>query len=58
MEFKDQLLTTPDLEAAIDRDPLIIKPETSLVMAIALMSQARGRRCLIPADNSSEEIST
>lgn len=56
MQFKDQLLTTPDLEVAIDKDPLIIKPETSLVMVIALMSQARGSRCLIPADNSSEEI--
>ena len=56
MQFKDPLLTTPDLEAAIDRDPLIIKPETSLVKAIALMSQARGRRCMIPTANSSEEI--
>ena len=56
MQFKDQLLTTPDLEAAIDRDPLIIKPEISLAKAIAFMSQARGSRCLIPLDNGTEEI--
>ncbi len=56
MQFKDQLLTAPDIELAIDREPLIIKPEISLAKAIAFMSQARGSRCLIPLDNRSEEI--
>lgn len=56
MQFKDQLFTAPDLEAAIDRDPLIIKPEISLAKALAFMSQARGSSCLIPLDNGTEEI--
>ena len=55
-QIVDVKITQPDLEVAIDRDPLIIKPETSLVKAIALMSQARGSRCIIPTDNSSEEV--
>ncbi|GAB4535554.1 MAG: hypothetical protein Tsb0014_22630 [Pleurocapsa sp.] len=51
MEFNDRLLATPDLEAAIARNPLIVKPETSLVQAIALMSQARGSSCIINSED-------
>ena len=58
MQFNNHLLTRPDLEAAIDREPLIIKPEIPLVTAISLMSQAKGSSCIIPEHNSSEELLT
>jgi CBS domain-containing protein len=51
MEFNDQLLATPNLEAAIARNPLIVKPETSLVQAIALMSQVRGSSCILNSED-------
>ncbi|MGF1542430.1 MAG: CBS domain-containing protein [Pleurocapsa sp.] len=56
MQFNDRLLSAPDLEAVIERVPLIVSPNISLASAIALMSQARGSLCQIPLDGSSEEI--
>ena len=56
MPSKDQLFATPNLEAAIAREPLIIQPHVSLVKAIALMSQARGSACLISSSDRSDEI--
>jgi CBS domain-containing protein len=48
MEFNDPLMCVPALEEAIDRHPLSVTPDTLLVEAIALMSQTRGRSCLLP----------
>lgn len=56
MPSKEQLFATPNLEAAIARDPLIIRPDIPLVQAIALMSQARGSACIIPGSDRSDEI--
>ena len=47
MESNEQLFASPDVESAIDRSPLIIAPETSLVEAIALMGQVRDSSCEI-----------
>lgn len=58
MPFEDRLFAKPNLNVAIDRDPLIISPDTPLVRALALMSQARGSSCLIPEDDSSVELLT
>lgn len=45
MQTDDPLICSPALEAAIDRNPLIVTPDTLLLDAIALMSQARGSHC-------------
>jgi PAS domain S-box-containing protein len=42
----------PSLASIIDRQPLVVDPDRPLVEVIALMSQARGRRCLLPNANS------
>ncbi len=42
MQSTDQSFASPDLEAAIDRHPLIVQPDVLLVQAIALMGRARG----------------
>ena len=57
MESNDRFFASPDLEAAIDREPLIVTPETSLVQAIALMGQARGVSCEVEAKNPESEFS-
>ena len=57
MELNRNLLTAPDLETTIDRNPLIIPPETSLQEAIALMSQARGSSCVLADQDLSEKTS-
>ena len=51
MQSHDDFYPTPNLEAAIDRFPLIITPETNLNETIALMSQARGSFCLLSSDD-------
>ena len=56
MQLNNQFFSTPDLEAAIDRSPLIITPETYLTDAIALMSQIRGSGCLLPSEDKSLEL--
>ena len=56
MEINDRFLATPDLEMAIDRKPLQIRPDTYLQDAIAIMSQARGSSCFLPGDNESENL--
>ena len=38
---------SPNLEAAIDRTPLIVAPEISLIKAIALIGQTREKSCQI-----------
>jgi PAS domain S-box-containing protein len=43
----------PSLASIVDRQPLMVDPEMSLVAVISLMSQAKGRQCLLPtADRS------
>jgi PAS domain S-box-containing protein len=41
----------PSLASIIDRQPLTVDPDMALVEVIALMSQAKGRRCLLPSSN-------
>ena len=54
MESNEQLFASPDIESAIERSPLIISPDTSLVEAIALMGQARNASCKISNSPNSE----
>lgn len=64
MQLDDPLLCAPDLEDAIDRNPLIVEPDTELREAIVLMSQTRGNSCLLsslplsPDSNFSESRSS
>ncbi len=51
MHPNDPFIASPILEEAIDRNPLIVSPETPLIEAIALMSQARGSTCWLPELN-------
>jgi PAS domain S-box-containing protein len=41
----------PSLVSIIDRHPLTVSPDKLLVEVIALMGQAKGRRCLLPNAN-------
>lgn len=50
MQLHPSRFGTLNLEAAIDRHPLIVSPQTSAASAIALMSQATGRSCSLPTD--------
>ena len=56
MESQDRSFASPDIEAAIDRHPLIIEPETSLLEAIALMGQVRGISCAVSEKNTESEF--
>jgi PAS domain S-box-containing protein len=42
----------PSLGSIVDRQPLIVAPDLSLVEVISLMSQAKGHACLLPNSNS------
>ncbi len=52
MELNDPLVCAPAFEEAIDLHPLRVTPDTLLVEAIALMSQTRGKSCLLPSLNT------
>ena len=54
MALYDQSFAVPDLEAAIDRYPLVVKSDISLTKAIALMGQAKGTKCELVEDYNSE----
>lgn len=54
MESNEQLFASPDIESAIDRSPLIVAPDTTLVNAIALMGQTRGTSCNINESSDSQ----
>ncbi|MBE9043086.1 CBS domain-containing protein [Pleurocapsales cyanobacterium LEGE 10410] len=56
MEFNDQSFTSPDLETAIDREPLIISPATSLTEAISLMGKVRNLSCEVASDRPDSEF--
>lgn len=47
MQFDNPLNWAPDLQDAIEKHPWIVSPETSLVDAIALISQAHRHTCLL-----------
>jgi len=51
MISSDYSFASPDLESAIDRDPLIVTPNTSLVETIALMGKAKGTSCNVGTGN-------
>jgi CBS domain-containing protein len=48
---------TPDIEEAIERHPLIVLPETPLVEAISLISQAHHRTCSLLDSVTSSDLS-
>ncbi|MDJ0602099.1 MAG: CBS domain-containing protein [Crocosphaera sp.] len=52
MNPNQPLISLPALEGVIDYHPLIVSPDTLVVEAIALMSQARGKRCLLQEEDS------
>ena len=56
MISSDYSFASPDLESAIDRDPLIVSANTSLVEAIALMGKAKGTSCTVGKDNINSEF--
>ena len=45
MQSNNNFFAAPDLNATIDRQPLIISPGLTLQQAIALMSQTKGSKC-------------
>ena len=47
MPFETAISWVPDLEDAIERQPLTVSPDTSLAHAIALISQAHHQTCLL-----------
>lgn len=54
----DQSIQLPGLEEVIDRNSLIVNPETSIVDAIALMSQARGQSVPLQSTNNLRDLNT
>jgi CBS domain-containing protein len=48
MEIDDPLIGVPCLEDAIDKRPLVVTPNTSLIDVVNLMNQTRGNSCLLP----------
>jgi PAS domain S-box-containing protein len=53
MSFPNPFMNLPALEQVIDRSPMMVPPETPLVDAISLMSQAPGRHCGLSDTNLS-----
>lgn len=47
MPFEAEIAWVPDLEDAIERQPLTVPPDTSLAQAIALISQAHHQTCVL-----------
>lgn len=56
MLFTDRLLNFPCLEQVIDRSPLMVGPNTSVIDAIDLMSKAQDSICLLSESNSSPDV--
>ncbi|MGD1919019.1 MAG: CBS domain-containing protein [Pleurocapsa sp.] len=52
-----RFFASPDLKAAVDREPLIIPPDTPLVEAINMMGQARGISCEVEEKNLKSDFS-
>jgi CBS domain-containing protein len=56
--MQNSLIGAPALEEAVDRYPLTVTADTSLLEAIDLMSAMRGKSCLLSGTNStSDEVS-
>ncbi len=55
MEIDDRLITSPNLEMAIDRKPLKVTPDTSIQDVIIIMSQAQGSSCSFVEEGSELE---
>ena len=55
MGFNASVDWVPNLEDAIVRDPLCVKPDTPLVDAIALISQAHSQPCLLNEEGTSSD---
>jgi PAS domain S-box-containing protein len=49
-------LALPDLEDVLERSPLVIAPETSVIEAIALMSQVGGSHCDVAGAEQSSDL--
>lgn len=49
MQPHPRFLNLPHLDRAIDRYPLIVGADTSVVNAISLLGQARGISCTYPS---------
>jgi PAS domain S-box-containing protein len=50
------LQNLPSLASIVDRQPLMVDPAMSLVEVISLMSQAKGRQCLLPTADRSTNL--
>jgi PAS domain S-box-containing protein len=46
----------PSLASIVDRQPLTVDPDLLLLEVISLMSQAKGRNCLLPGSDRSPEL--
>jgi PAS domain S-box-containing protein len=57
MSSNNLLQNLPSLASIIDRQPLIVDPDMPLLEVIALMSQAKGRKCLLSNAVNHENIS-
>ncbi len=57
MSSPSLLQNLPKLASIIDRQPLIVDPDMLLVEVITLMSQVKGRKCLLPDVVNDENIS-
>ncbi|MEM9815309.1 MAG: CBS domain-containing protein, partial [Cyanobacteria bacterium P01_D01_bin.6] len=58
MPFETAISWVPDLEDAIERQPLTVSPDTSLAHAIALISQAHHQTCLLTEEAAAPNRST
>ncbi len=56
MSTANLLQNLPSLASIVDRQPLTVDPETPLVEVISLMSQAKGRKCLLPNADCSPDL--
>lgn len=48
MQIDPQIIGVPNLEDAIDRHPLVVTPDASLIDVVNLMHQTRGKSCFLP----------
>ena len=50
------LRSLPNLASIVDRQPLTVDPDMLLIEVISLMSQAKGRNCLLPDAELAPEL--
>jgi two-component system, cell cycle sensor histidine kinase and response regulator CckA len=56
MQSSYPALALPDLEDVLERFPLVVAPETSVIEAIALMSQVGGSHCDVAGAEQSSDL--